>query len=103
MGDAANAQIAQVRLAYSRLFQENPKPGDAAIVMADLAIRSGFYDVPSIDEWIKHSGTAQGYEINCHELSGKRALFKAIKDFASLTENEMLTLEQIARLGPAEE
>ncbi|WP_398469644.1 hypothetical protein [Tardiphaga sp.] len=99
----SDQDVAKVRLAYARLFNDNPQPGDGKTVLADLALRSGFYDVPSIAAWMKQKKSTEGYEINCHELSGKRALFKAIKDFASLTESEMLWLEQVARLAPAED
>jgi hypothetical protein len=94
---------AEVRLAYARLFNDNPRKGDGAIVLADMARRSGFYGVPSIAAWIKEFGTAEGHEINCHELNGKRALFATVSSFASLTETEMLKLERIARFGFAED
>jgi hypothetical protein len=94
---------AEVKLAYARLFSDNPKRGDAKTVLADLARRSGFYGVPSITAWIKEFGTSEGHEINCHELNGKRALFATVSSFASLNESEMLLLERIARFGTAEE
>lgn len=96
-------QEAEVRLAYARLFSDNPRRGDATIVLADMARRSGFYGVPSIAAWIKETGSAQGHEINCHELNGKRAFFAAVSSFASLNESEMLKLERIARYGFAED
>lgn len=96
-------EAAQVRLAYARLFSDNPKRGDAMVVLIDMARRSGFYGVPSIAAWVKETGSAQGHEINCHELNGKRALFSAVSSFASLNESEMLNLERIARFGNAEE
>lgn len=100
---AGEQGAAQVRLAYARLFSENPKQGDAAIVLSDLARASGYYGVPSIEAWIKEFGTSEGHEINCHELNGKRALFAHLSSFASLSESEMLRLERIARVGFAEE
>jgi len=96
-------QAAEVRLAYARLFSDNPQRGDAMIVLTDLARRSGFYGVTSMSAWKAETGSAEGYEINGHELNGKRALFAAISSFASLNESEMLKLERIARFGFAEE
>ncbi len=96
-------QAAAVRLAYARLFNDNPRPGDAALVFADLANYSSFDGVPGISAWIKQTGTAAGYEISCHEHNGKRAVFERVKNFASLTESEMLQLEMVARAGPAED
>lgn len=90
-------------MAYARLFNDNPRKGDGMIVLTDLARRSGFYGVPSIAAWKQEMGSTDGYEINGHELNGKRALFSAISSFASLTESELLRLEKIARLGFAEE
>jgi hypothetical protein len=96
-------QAAEVRLAYARLFNDNPRKGDGMIVLTDLARRSGFYGVPSISAWIEQFKTSEGHEINCHELNGKRALFADISSFASLNESEMLRMERIARFGFAEE
>lgn len=96
-------QAAEVRLAYARLFSDNPKRGDGMIVLADMALRSGFYGVPSIAAWMKEFGTPEGHEINCHELNGKRALFSAVSNFASLNESDMLRLERVARFGNAED
>jgi hypothetical protein len=72
-------------------------------VLTDLARRAGFYGVPSVSSWKAETGTTEGYEINCHELNGKRALFAVVSSFASLNESEMLRLERIARFGFAEE
>jgi hypothetical protein len=98
---SGDKEAAEVKLAYARLFSDNPKRGDGMIVLADMARRSGFYGVPSIAAWIKETGSAQGHEINCHELNGKRALFSAVSNFASLNESDMLILERIARFGTA--
>jgi hypothetical protein len=96
-------QAAEVRLAYARLFNDNPKKGDGLIVLTDLARRSGFYGVTSIAAWKQETGSTDGYEINGHEMNGKRALFSVISSFASLNESEMLRLERVARFGFAEE
>lgn len=87
--------------AAARLFNDNPKKGDAVVVLAYLAQLTGFYDVPSIAAW---KGSPQGYEISCHELNGKRAVFKKLKDFASLSQSDLARLERLARIdGTAEE
>lgn len=99
----AEQDAAEVRLAYARLFNDNPRKGDAQIVLADMALRSGFYGVPSIAEWIKLTGSAAGYDINCHELNGKRALFQAVSMFAALTTGQVQELERIARYAPVED
>lgn len=96
-------QAAEVRLAYARLFSDSPRRGDGLIVLTDLARRAGFYGVPSVAAWKQETGTTEGYEINCHELNGKRALFAMVSSFASLNESDMLRLERIARFGFAEE
>lgn len=100
---SAEQQAAEVRLAYVRLFSDSPRRGDGLIVLTDLARRAGFYGVPSVAAWKKETGTTEGYEINCHELNGKRALFAVVSSFASLNESEMLHLERIARFGSAGE
>lgn len=100
---AGEQEAAEVRLAYARLFSDNPRKGDGLIVLTDLARRSGFYGVPSIAKWKEETGSAEGYEINGHELNGKRALFAVLSSFASLNESEMLKLERIARFGIAED
>lgn len=92
---------AKVKLAYARLFSDNPQNGDAAIVLADLRLAT--FGTQSIAGWIKATGTAQGYEASCHEFNGKRALFERVASFAGLTEAQMLELERIARVGRAEE
>jgi hypothetical protein len=98
---------AEVRLAYARLFNDNGKPGDAKIVLADLALLSAYYGVPSIAAWAqdmrkqKLPADAAQYQIHLHELQGRRALFAEITGRAGLTESEMLTLERIARFGLA--
>lgn len=96
-------QAAEVRLAYARLFNDNPRKGDGATVLTDIARRSGFYGVTSLAAWKRDTGSTDGYEINGHELNGKRALFSVISSFASLNESEMLRLERIARFGFAED
>lgn len=96
-------QAAEVRLAYARLFNDNPRKGDAMVVLTDLARRSGFYDVISVSAWKEQTGSAEGYEIHGHEVNGRRALFSTISSFASLNESEMLRLERVARFGFAEE
>lgn len=90
---------ALVRLAAARLFNDNPQRGDAMVVLAYFAQITGYYDVPSIAAWTKQLGTPQGYEISCHELNGKRAVFKTLTDFASLSQSDLVRLERIARGG----
>lgn len=99
----AEQQAAEVRLAYARLFNDNPRKGDGMIVLTDLARRSGYYGVTSVSAWKQETGSTDGYEINGHELNGKRALFSAVLSFASLNESEMLRLERVARFRFAEE
>lgn len=100
---ADEKQAAAVRLAYARLFNDNPRKGDGWTVLTDLARRSGFYDVTSLAAWKAETGSIDGYEINGHELNGKRVLFSVISSFASLNESEMLRLERVARFGFAED
>lgn len=90
---------ALVRLAAARLFNDNPAQGDAMTVLAYFAQITGFYDVPSIGAWIAQMGTPQGYEISGHELNGKRAVFKTLTDFASLSQSDLVRLERLARGG----
>jgi hypothetical protein len=98
----AEQDAAEVRLAYARVFSDNPRPGDGRTVLADMARYAGFYGVPSIAAWITESGSPHGYDINCHELNGKRALYARVSNFASLSEDDMLRLERVARFGSAE-
>jgi hypothetical protein len=96
-------QAAEARLAYARLFSDNSRHGDGMIVLADIAIEAGFYQVPSLSKWISDTGSAAGFDLFCAEQNGRRALFSYISRFASLNESEMLRLERIARFGFAEE
>jgi hypothetical protein len=96
-------QRAVVKLAFARLFSDNPKQGDGAVVLADLAIEAGFYQTPSLVKWISDTGSAAGFELFCAEQNGRRALFQYISSFASLNETDMLRLERVARFGFAEE
>lgn len=94
---------AQAKLAFAHLFHDNPRKGDGALVLSDLAIEAGFYQVPSLPKWISDTGSAAGFDLHCAEQNGRRALFAYITRFASLNESEMLRLERIARFGFAEE
>jgi len=96
-------QQAAVRLSYARLFSDNPRNGDGATVLADMAVEAGFYQVPSLAKWISDTGSAAGFDIFCAEQNGRRSLFQYISSFASLNESEMLRLERVARFGFAED
>jgi hypothetical protein len=99
-GGCMSDEAAEVKLAYARLFSDNPRAGDGMTVLLDMANYAGFYGVPSIAAW---PGGADGYAINCHEHNGKRALFARVSRFAALTEDEMLRLERAARFTPIED
>ncbi len=97
------AMEANARIAYARLLNDNPRPGDALLVLGHLAVEAGFYQVPSLPQWIKDTGSAAGYEISCAEQNGRRALFAHITRFAGLGADELVRLERLARFGSAGE
>lgn len=85
---------AEVRLAYARLFNDNPKKGDGKLVLADLMNYSTSQGAMSIKGF---KGSAETYQITCHEVNGRRAVFQRVSSFAALSEAEMLGLELAVR------
>lgn len=94
---------ANARIAYAHLFNDNPRRGDALLVLGHLAVEAGFYQVPNLAQWIKDTGSAAGYEISCAEQNGRRSLFAHITRFAGLSADELVRLERLARFGSAGE
>lgn len=103
MDEDSREYQAAARLAYNRLFNDNPRKGDGALVLADLERVSGFKRVPNIAGWLQKTKSTAGYEIGLHESNGAKAIFARIRNFATLSEAELLALYEIARDDDAAE
>lgn len=74
--------------AYRRVFRGSPSPEDQAIVLADLASKSGFYRVSSSEA----SNSA------LRQQEGMRELYSHIHRHLSLAPEDIASLENAARL-----
>jgi hypothetical protein len=83
-----------IRLAYARLFSDNPAQGDGKAVLADMANAAGLASARSIAGWAGHP---DAFGIICHEENGRRYMFERAARFAGLTETEMLELHMLIR------
>jgi hypothetical protein len=86
----------EIRLAYSRLFNDNGKPGDARIVLEDLMNYVGWQTFASIKEF---KGSADSWNVVCHEANGRRAVFHRVYRFAAQSESTLLEMQRRLHLA----
>lgn len=59
----------------------------ARLILEHIASLSVFYVAPTVGEWIKQTGSAQGYEMFLAEHEGRRRVFAEILPFLSAHPN----------------
>lgn len=94
-GETGTPQEADLVLAhaYRRLF--TGKEGE--MVLSDLLALTGFFRPPNYVDWLKRTGTSQGFELHCALQAARAEPIRAILNHLNKSDDQMIALEKAAR------
>ena len=95
-GNKSEAELRQAK-AFQTLFSGGGSREDAEIVLSELVALTGFFRPPNYAEWIKNTGTPQGFELHCALQAARAEPIRAILNHLNMSDERMVALEKAAR------
>lgn len=96
---AATAEAENFRRvqAYKQVFGGNSTRDEGEIVLSHLCRAFGFFEPPTLDEWMKKHKTAVGFELNCAIHAARLEPIRVILNHLDLDDDVMIALQRAAK------
>lgn len=88
---------AEAALRLSNSMQKVFSGTDGEIVLTELLALTAFFRPPNYADWMKRTGTPQGFELHCALQAARSEPIRAILNHLNMSDEQMLALEKAAR------